>query len=149
MKPNASRNQIVQVYIACLAMFVALAVGGYFLADRAGLIAHPRSAATQDFVTDMAYYDLPHMNISMGGGRSTHLWVDIALEVARKDMPIIAGYQPQIMDKLNLFFSKMKPEDVEQPDAMPALRQEILWQINSAGAPIPVHDMMLRRMVIM
>ena len=148
MKSQTTKNSILRVYIIGVAIFVALAVCGYYMADRIGLIKHPVPVA-HGFISDMAYLDLPRMTVSLGGAGSVHVRVDIALEVARKDIPTLEGFQPRITDKLNAFFSKVQLDEIEEPASMPFLRQEMLRQINSVTAPIPVHDLMLRQLVIM
>ena len=149
MKFKANKNSIFRVYILGVALFVVLSVFGYYMADRSGLIRHAVPTVGHGFVSDMAYFDLPRITMSFGSSNATHLRVDIALEVARKDIPALEGYQPRITDKLNVFFSKVPLREIEDPAAMPFLRQEMLRQINGVTAPVPVHDLMLRQLVIM
>lgn len=148
MKTSATRSEIVQVYVACIALFIALAACGYYWVRSTAPVAHPAPIA-HGFVTDMTYIDLPRMTVSLGAGGSTQVRVEISLEVARKDVAIVEKYQPQITDRLNRFFSKVSPDEIEEPNSLTLLRDDLLWQVNGTGMPVPVHDLMLKQMIVM
>ncbi len=135
---------------AYISVFTVLAVIGYYLADEVGLVHRHQALQTQKFATDLAYYDLPRMNIGLNDDRgATHIRIDLSLEVAKKDMPVIQGYEPRITDRLGTFLSTVTPEHIKQVQYLPWLHQQMLKQINAAGSPAPVHDVLLRQMVIM
>jgi flagellar basal body-associated protein FliL len=98
----------------------------------------------------MAYIDLPRINLQVGDANNeVHMRLEISLEVAKKDLPIMQGYQPQITDRLNFFLAHMRPEQLRQPQNIPELRAAMLRLVNDMGAPVPVHDLMLRQMIVM
>jgi hypothetical protein len=71
------------------------------------------------------------------------------LEIAKKDLPVVEGFQPHMVDKLNTFFISIDPDKIQETMYMPWLHVEMLKQINSVGSPVPVHDVLLRQMLIM
>jgi hypothetical protein len=54
-----------------------------------------------------------------------------------------------MVDKLNTFFISIDPDKIQETMYMPWLHVEMLKQINSVGSPVPVHDVLLRQMLIM
>ena len=150
MSAPATKQRIVYFYIAYMTLFAILGLCSYFMANKAGLIGAPKPASNSPrvFISDVAYFDLPRMIVSIGAG-GTQMRVQISLEVARDDLPALEGYQPRITDRLNGYFSRLEPKELTRPGYLPFLRQEMLRQINDAGAPVPVHDLMLRQLVIM
>jgi len=98
----------------------------------------------------LTYYDLPRMTVVLNSGnKGPHVRLDISLEVAKKDLPLVEGYQPHMIEKLNNFFVTVDPERMQQAMYMPWLHTEMLKQINSVGATAPVHDVFFRQMLIM
>jgi flagellar basal body-associated protein FliL len=150
MSVKASNNRMLHLYVAGVMIFVILgAYGEYYEADRSGLIEHaaPRS---HSILTEMAYLDLPRVTVDVGSGvDKTHVRIDISLEVAKADIPVFEGYQPRITDRINYFFMHVRPDQVLALGTQPFLREELIRQINKAGAPVPVHAIVLRQMVIM
>jgi flagellar basal body-associated protein FliL len=152
MEKNAEKYTIIQFYVASVVIFIILAAVGYFLADRWGMIpartsSAPSSQAT-GFVTDWAYVDLPRMTVSLGNSAATHMQVDISLEVAPKDVMVLEGYLPQIMDRFNLFLPHVKVDELSRPIGMYSLHKNMLRQVNNMGMPVSVHDLMLQNVVI-
>jgi len=143
------KNRMIFVYIGSALFFAALAAFGYFAVDTDGHFRRP-APMNQQFTTDMTYYDLPRMTLAVGQGKDeTHVRIDITLEVAKKDLPILEGYQPQITDRLNVFFIALHPEQIRRFSTLPWLRGEMLQQVNNLSMPFPVHDLMLRQMIVM
>jgi flagellar basal body-associated protein FliL len=146
-------NTHVSGLVASYAMVVVMLAGfGLYAADRAGMLPSTQKipAGHALFTTEMAYYDLPHMTVAMAsGGASSHVRLDISIEIASKDMMIVEGYQPRMTDGLNRFLSHLRPDQIARPNALPWLRAELLKQVNSVGSPAPVHDLTFRQFVVM
>lgn len=130
-------------------VFVALAALGYYVANRYSLAAvQPPPEASRAFATDLTYYDMPRMTITVGGG-DVHMRVDVALEVAKKDVSVVEGYQPRMTAKLSSYLSTISPERMQEAKLLPWLRAEMLAQVNSVGMPVPIHDLLFRQLVVM
>jgi flagellar basal body-associated protein FliL len=144
-----AKNRVFYVYALSALMFLTLAIFGYCVVDKNGHMRRPVPLAG-NFVTDMAYVDLPRINLQVGNAdNETHMRIEISLEVASKDKAVMEGYQPQITDRLNFFLARMKPEQLRKPQNVAHLREEMLRLVNGIGAPVPVHDLMVRQMIIM
>ena len=146
---NAKLSNFALSYTMVVTVLLVL---GFYAAGRAGIIPTElkHTAGHPSFATEMTYYDIPRMTVAMSsGGGGAHLRLDISLEVANKDRDVVEGYQPRITDKLNKYISTLRPDQLERPNAMPWLREELLKQINSVGSPVPIHDLMFRQFVIM
>ena len=139
--------------VAYIAVFMTLAGCGYIVINQKRMVRQQGDALmTHEVVTDLAYYDLPRITVSVGTNGDhlpPRLRADISLEVARKDMHSVAGYQPRITEKLSDLLASIRPEDLESSLSVPQLRAEMLRAVNRAGAPVPVHDLLFRELVIM
>jgi flagellar basal body-associated protein FliL len=159
--PPRKRKKKISYFIPAYALLLAImAVFGYYALRNdasTGTLAGTQ-VASHGFHTDLAYYDLPRMTVSIGGNNASNggggstaprVRVDISLEVASKDIRVIDGFQPRITDRLSNFLSQLTPEQIETPSSTTWLREQMLRQINAAGSPVPVHDLMFRQLVIM
>ncbi len=135
-----------------MAVVCALAIIGCYAihgADHAQSIASMPPHISQ---TPLAYCDLPRMTVSLGGSDSKtapRIRLDIALEVASKDVLTIDSVQSRIADRLAAFLGQLSLKQIERPGSVAWLRDQMLKQVNSAGLPVPVHDLMFRQLVIL
>jgi flagellar basal body-associated protein FliL len=44
---------------------------------------------------------------------------------------------------------KLKPEELTRENSVTWLRAELLRQVNSVGAPVPIHDIYFQQFVVM
>jgi flagellar basal body-associated protein FliL len=156
MKRNAEKSRLQLLYIASMAVLLALAAFGTYWVSEKELtpIAPPVPNKTEpdkaaNIITNMAYLNLPRMTVSLGKGGTMQVRMDISLEVAPEDLLVLEGYVPQIVDKLNAFFPKVKFEELDQPHAMFLFHKNMLWQVNSIGMPVTVKDLTLKNMILM
>jgi flagellar basal body-associated protein FliL len=157
MATPARKIRFYNFVTAYMTLFGMLAALGYYALENANFFSTPEANASHGFHSDLAYYDLPRMTIAVGSGGepggggaiAPRVRIDIALEVAIKDVRVIDGYQPRITDRLTTFLSHLTPDQIEQPGSMPWLHEQMLKQVNSAASPVPVHDLMFRQLVVM
>jgi hypothetical protein len=142
--------------VSYVSVFVILALFGYYASGKGTFMEHASLYTKQRFHSDMGYIPLPRMNISMGGGgdggggdSAPRLRMEIVLEVAHKDMDILSGYQPRMQEKINAYVLKLKTEDLKEKGSIVWLRAALLKQVNSAGSPVPVHDLYFQQFVMM
>jgi len=149
MKYFTSKSRMFLLIGSYIGVFGMLAALGYYAMDKTGMVMHA-VRVKQDFATDLTYQDLPRMTVTLHGDSSgMHVRLDLSLEVAKKDVRVIDGYQPRMLDRLNGFFGSVDPERLRQTRFMPWLHQEMLKQVNSVGSPAPVRDVVVRQMLIM
>ncbi|MDE2029311.1 MAG: flagellar basal body-associated FliL family protein [Alphaproteobacteria bacterium] len=148
----APRRRMTLLAAVCASLFLALAVGGYYGYHAIHMRKlKPVALPANGYATDMAYYDLPSMTVSLGSGAGNmppRLRADMSLEMARKDLPSIQGYEPHIVEKLNAFLANVSPEDLRDATSLPWLRSEMLQVVNQ-GAPAPIHAILFRELVFM
>ena len=144
---TTNRRKIIAIYVLTVMVLVSLTVCGYYYSSYEKI--KKSTLNTSGFSTDMAYYDLPRVNLTMGhNGAAAHIRVDISIEVSKKDMIIVQGYQPRIVDKLNIYLSNLDPAVMRRVSAAVQLRHDMLDEVNRIGMPVPVHDLLLRQMEI-
>jgi len=148
MRRNADKNRFLHFYAASVGLFLILALVGFFFADKWMPLARPPPAAKSNPLEELAYVRLPRMSISLGNEGFMQMRMNISLEVESKDVPILEGYIPQIVDRLNAYFPHVNFDELDRPHAMFLLHKNMLWQVNSVDMPIIVHDLMLQNMVI-
>ena len=154
MKCDVEKTRIVQFYAGALVLLVGLLSAGYFFTDQVLRASARHDRVTEGvgvekaFITDMAYVDLPEITFSFGGGAS-HVHLDIALEVARDDVPALEGYVPQIVDRFNAFFPHVSFENMGDPAFVFFLRRDLLRQVRLMGIPIPVRDLLLHKLLVL
>jgi hypothetical protein len=142
------------IWSMVVGMFCVLALLGYIVTvDKIGYIH--KYKLTHHFETDITYYYLPTVVLSTGGGdggggaKAPRLRMQIGLGVAKKDVDVLSGYEPRIMEKINSYMIKLKPSDVERSDLASWLRGELLLQVNSSGVPFPVDTLYFMQLVVM
>lgn len=151
---RSSENRIFAFYLGSIALFLGLGlIGIYYISLKdvpAAATSHSEDAASPSGAVapaGMAFVDLPRVTTSLGGVTQVH--IDISLEVATGDVSAVEGFVPQIMDRLNVFFPKANVESLNQPTAMTLFRKDALYQVNSIGIPVTVHDLLFRAFIIM
>jgi hypothetical protein len=149
-----SRYRMLIVWSMVVGIFCLLALLGYLVAiDKSGYFH--RYKLSHHFESDVSYYYLPTVTLSTGGGdggggaKAPRLRMQIGLGVATKDMDVLAGYEPRIIEKINDYMIKLRPSDVERADLASWLRGELLIQVNSSGVPFPVDNLYFMQLVVM
>ena len=146
--PSIASHRAAYFYVGCVCVFLLLATCGVYIADQTGVISR-KSTLPPEEVSSVAYINLPRMTVSLGANGAVLASVDISLEVSSKDVLKLMGYQPRYCDRLNGFLLSVRPEQLQNLASTPWMRQEMLYQINSVGAPARVHDLFLTNLVIM
>jgi len=139
-------HKVLYLYAVCMAFFALLAlVGALYVQFRREPL--PKSLADAQIArkAGMAYIDLPPVSVSLAGAGMS---IDLLLEVKDKDLKILQGYEPQIKDRLNLFFSHKTREDIGSPVRRDELRRELLIEINKTHAPVPVKDLYFQQIIM-
>jgi hypothetical protein len=146
MKHRADKTPFLRFYIASLALFLILAVSGFYFGGK-WLISN-RTSSKGEPAKVLEFVNLPHMTVSVGNQASMQMEMNVSLEVERKDVPILEGYIPQIVDKFNAYFPEVNVDELHGPFAMHNLHKNMLWLVNSVGMPVYVYDLMLKDLVI-
>lgn len=136
-------------YVGSLVFFLVLMVLGYWWVEETGILGNQPSYKKQKGPIAWTYIEIPRVTVSLGQGTFMQIQLDLALEVEPKNAAVIEGYIPKIADRLNGFFPRVDLDDIQESRSMFLLRKNMLWQINQVGAPVPIHDVIIQKMVIM
>jgi len=149
MDRSMGQEKLLVYYLVGLSIFLTLACAGSHWIEKRKEAERNVVVIPAHCIPNTAYVGLPRMSVSLGQGDSMNLELEISMEVDSKDAEILEGYVPQIVDRLNLFFPRIRIKEAAQPNAMYFLRKDMLWQINSIPMPIKVRDIVFEKLVIM
>lgn len=131
---------------------LTMAVIGYFVGDYSIRQAQiKKEMQSQNFISDVGFYDLPRMNITMTseGGNSAYVRVDVSLKVLKSDVGRLTDYYPRINDRLLTFIRHQDINELRQPVTQKLIRADLLREANKASYPIPIMDIVFRQIVIL
>jgi flagellar basal body-associated protein FliL len=138
--------------VAYIFSFTALAAIGYCVGDYSFRTqAHKMSVPNSVIAADTAYYDLPHVSLTINSvaGDSDLLRLDMSLEVQKSDLARLDGIQPRISDRLVEYLRKQDIETLRQASKEHQFKDELLEETNKASYPVQVMDIVFRRFVVL
>ncbi len=97
------------------------------------------------------FFDLPEMlvNLNSQGSRASFLKITVSLEIGRpEDIPRIREVLPRIMDNFQVYLRELRLDDLRGSAGMYRLREELLARVNEAVAPVKVHDVLFKEMLV-
>ena len=132
--------------------FIFLAIVGYMAADVSNNKSiHRDKTDARYFMTDLAMYDLPRMNIylSSGHGTASHIRVEVSLEIAKKDIDRLNNYKPRITNKIVAYMSNQNTDKIVSAEGFHSLHTGLMEVVESENQPVPVHDIIFRQLLVM
>ena len=140
-------NPFLITYVIAL---VGLAAVGYYVAHYE--IHNDRQHQEKYFATDLAYYDLPRISLTLASiGSSTasgKVRMDISLEVNEKDLDKLQDFQPRIMDTIINHMRQYDADDVKPSNVSSQLHENLLNVVNQASKPILIHNIVFRQFLV-
>ncbi len=140
-------------------LLVVLGGGGaayYFLApapksaDEAALASVQTEAANLPPAT-AAFFDIPDIivNIQTPDSAPAFLKLSVSLELDKAEAKAtIEPVLPRIIDQFQTYLRELRVEDIRGSAGVMRLKEELLRRVNLAVAPTPVHDVLLKEMII-
>ena len=148
--------KIVIFVVAYLAAFAISAWAGYyFYVDYAVEAGHKKAAAADadiaHFQTDMAYVDLPRINLTLpsGGSATGNVRMEISLEVDNKYAPVVQGYRPRITDQLLHYAQNLKYDDLAAAKSTVWLKRDLLAEVKKVSGSPPIRDIVFRQLIVL
>jgi flagellar basal body-associated protein FliL len=138
--------------IAYVCSFVALAAVGYAVGDYSFRAkTHKVAVASTVVEGDTAFYDLPHVNltVSSSGGDSNLVRIDMSLEVQKSDLARLDGYAPRIADHLVSYLRTHDLDTLREVGQEHQLKDKLLEETNKAAYPVQVMDIVFRRFIVL
>jgi flagellar FliL protein len=137
-----------------LALLLALGGGAYFFLFSGSSAAKNKTAeaaAIPLVAPTVAYFDMPDLvvNIQSADGAPAYLKLSVALELDSADEK--AGLQvlmPRVIDQFQGYLRELRIDDLHGSAGVVRLKEELLRRVNVAAAPYPVHDVLLKEMIV-
>ncbi|MGD0191050.1 MAG: flagellar basal body-associated FliL family protein [Rhizomicrobium sp.] len=136
-----------------LVLLLALGGGAYFFFsgsshDKSKMAGGPTVPLVAPQVT---YFDMPDLvvNIQSADGTPAYLKLSVALELDSPEEK--AGIQilmPRVIDQFQGYLRELRIDDLHGSAGVVRLKEELLRRVNVAAAPFPVHDVLLKEMIV-
>ena len=157
-KPGSSKKVLIIVGVVLL-----LAVGGFAAAYFTGLIdpviawitgaeeKEQEEGQERARSVDAVFFPLEEVivNLNTGGRKLSFLKIRISLELENSgDIKRVETVMPRIMDNFQAYLRELRIEDLKGAAGMYRLREELLSRVNTAVAPVKVHDVLFKEMLV-
>lgn len=97
------------------------------------------------------YHELPEMlvNLNSSGRKTSFLKLTVSLEVdSQEAVAEIQKVQPRVVDAFQVYLRELRIDDLRGSAGLQRLREELLVRVNAAAAPIEVHDVLFKEMLV-
>ena len=140
-------------------LLVVLGGGGaayYFLAptpktaDEAAIASVQTQAASLP-PAQAVFFDIPDIivNIQTADAAPDYLKLSVSLELDKAEAKAaIEPVMPRIIDQFQTYLRELRVEDIRGSAGVMRLKEELLRRVNLAVAPTPVHDVLLKEMIV-
>lgn len=89
------------------------------------------------------------VNLSGTGGQARFLKLKVKLEVSSpEDLAALEAVAPRVVDQFQTFLREMRVQDMRGSAGIYRLRQELLYRVNLAAAPVKVKDVLFQEILI-
>ena len=124
-----------------------LPVGGASRAAETG-VAAARPEPAMDF-GDLVYVPIEPLVVSFADeGRSRHLRFRAELEVPSDEKSEVTRVMPRVVDVLNTYLRALRIADLEESDALPRLRAQMLRRVQAVVGAARVNDLLVMEFVL-
>jgi len=129
------------------AFFLGLFGGKKDTAEGEGADGHGEAVAVHT-----VFFDMPELlvNLSSGDDKTDHfLKLSLSLELPNAEATkSVEESMPRIIDTAQVFLRELRLDDLEGSAGMLRLREELLRRVDAAVAPIEVHDVLFKEIII-
>jgi flagellar FliL protein len=140
-------------------LLLVLGGGGaayYFLAPKPKTADETAQASVQTQAANLpaataAFFDIPDIivNIQTPDSAPAFLKLSVSLELDKAEAKTaIEPVLPRIIDQFQTYLRELRVEDIRGSAGVMRLKEELLRRVNLAVAPTPVHDVLLKEMII-
>jgi flagellar FliL protein len=149
---KSGKKKLIMLVGVGVALLLVMGAGAYFagLLDR--FIGHKEVSAESAPPKPMVFFDLPDflVNLNTTGNRKANflkLTVSLQLE-SSEDTPRVASMMPRIIDNFQIYLRELRVEDLRGSEGIYRLREELLARVNVAVAPVKVHEVLFKEMLV-
>ena len=97
------------------------------------------------------FFDLPDLlvNLNTTGRKASFLKLSVSLELEHADdLPRLQAVLPRIIDNFQVYLRELRVEDLRGSSGIYRLREELLARVNMAAAPVKVHEILFKEMLV-
>ena len=98
-----------------------------------------------------AFFDIPDIivNIQTPDSTPAYLKLSVSLELEKQEAKAtVEPVLPRIIDQFQTYLRELRVEDIRGSAGVMRLKEELLRRVNLAVAPTPVHDVLLKEMIV-
>ena len=139
-----------------LVVFAGGGAGFYFLMPEAAPhegeeVADVQTEAAKLPSETAAFFDLPNIIVNIQTPDSTQAYLKLSVALELEDAEAIAAIEPvlpRVVDQFQAYLRELRVEDIRGSAGVMRLKEELLRRVNLAVAPTPVHDVLLKEMIV-
>ena len=97
------------------------------------------------------FFDIPDIivNIQTPDSTPAYLKLSVSLELEKQEAKAtVEPVLPRIIDQFQTYLRELRVEDIRGSAGVMRLKEELLRRVNLAVAPTPVHDVLLKEMIV-
>ena len=150
----SSRRKLLIIIVGVVVLLLATGAALYFTGIIDKFIGHKEQ---KEEVTEKkeappaVFFDLPDLlvNLNTTGRKASFLKLSVSLELERADdLPRLQAVLPRIVDNFQVYLRELRVEDLRGSSGIYRLREELLARVNAAAAPIKVHNILFKEMLV-
>ena len=156
-KSGMSGKKPILFIVLLLLIVIVGGAGAYFtgiLDSFLGKEAAKYEEAAEELIPANApavFYDVPELliNLNSSGNKNHFLKITISLELGvQDDIPAVEAIMPRIVDNFQVYLRELRVEDLSGSAGIQRLREELLFRVNAAVAPVKVKDVLFQEMLV-
>ena len=150
----SSRRKLLIIIVGVVVLLLATGAALYFTGIIDKFIGHKEQkeeVAEKKEAPPAVFFDLPDLlvNLNTTGRKASFLKLSVSLELERADdLPRLQAVLPRIVDNFQVYLRELRVDDLRGSSGIYRLREELLARVNAAAAPIKVHNILFKEMLV-
>ena len=142
MRPE---KRVLMVSVLYFVVLLGIAYAGYVTGLERLQIAEKVTEAEKK-----GFFELPTVVVNVNGlnESATAVKIDITVKVAPEDIPLLKGYKPVMIDRIQQYINKIDIEDLKNTNNLSFLREDFVYQLNQVTQSVRVIDVIIRKLVV-
>jgi flagellar protein FliL len=147
------KSKLLFIIIGVVVLLAATGGVLYFTGIVDKFIGHKqqKEEVTEKVAPPAVFFDLPDLlvNLNTTGRKASFLKLSVSLELERADdLARLQAVLPRIIDNFQVYLRELRVEDLRGSSGIYRLREELLARVNTAAAPVKVHDILFKEMLV-
>lgn len=102
-------------------------------------------------IQNFVYFDLPEIivNLASSNRKNTFMKISISLQIEKEEEKAqLEKVTPRVVDKFQVYLRGLQVEDLQGSSGMFRLREELLARVNVVTAPVKIHDVLFKEILV-